>query len=72
MFAVMNFTIYRRDMQLEKNDCLMSVHTSATLEGLGGKIITFTCSNKEIAGLNKKKKKKKNIMMMMMMMTQNL
>ena len=29
MCAVMNFTIYRRDMQLEKNDRLMSVHTSS-------------------------------------------
>ena len=37
----------------------------ATLETLGGKIITCTCSSKEIAGLNKKKEK--NIMMMMMM-----
>ena len=51
----MNFTIYRRDMQLEKNDRLMSTPL-ATLETLGGKIITFICSNKEIAGLNKKKK----------------
>ena len=25
----MNFTIYRRDMQLEKNDRLMSVNTSS-------------------------------------------
>ena len=61
MFAVMNFTIYHRDIQLEKNDRLMSVHTSSyTLETLGGKIITCSCSGKEIAGL---KKKKKNIMM---------
>ena len=28
----------------------------ATLETLGGKIITFSCSSKEIAGLKKKKK----------------
>ena len=27
----------------------------ATLETLGGKIITFTCSSKERAGMNKKK-----------------
>ena len=27
----------------------------ATLETLGGKIITFTCSSKEIADLNKEK-----------------
>ena len=29
MFAVENFTIYRRDMRLEKNHSLMSVHTSS-------------------------------------------
>ena len=50
MFAVMNFTIYRRDMQLEKNDRLMSCTPLATLETLGGKIITCTCSCEEIAG----------------------
>ena len=62
MFAVMNFTIYRRDMQLEKNDRLMSVHTSATLKTLGGKIITFTCSSKKI-------RRRILMTMMMMMMT---
>ena len=46
-----NFTIYRRDMQLEKNDRLRSCTPLATLETLGRKIITCTCSGKEIAGL---------------------
>ena len=58
MFAVMNFTIYRRDMQLDKNDRLMFVHTSIYFGDAWWKIITFTCSNMEIAGLNKRKKKK--------------
>ena len=49
-------------MQLEKNDRLMSVHTSSYTEDAWWKIITFTCSSEEIAGL---KKKKKNMMMMM-------
>ena len=59
-------------MQLEKNDRLMSVHTSSYSGDAWWKNYTFTCSSKEIAGLNKKKReKKKNIMMMMMMMTRN-
>ena len=41
-------------MQLEKNDRLMSCTHLATLETLGGKIITCTCSGEEIAGLKKK------------------
>ena len=54
MSAVMNFTIYRRDVQLEKNDRLMSVHTSSYSGAAWWKIITFTCSSKEIAGLDTK------------------
>ena len=49
-------TIYRRNLRREKNDRLVSVHTSISAEA---------CSGKEIAGLLKK-------MMMMMMMMKNM
>ena len=54
-------TIYRSDLRQERNNCLMSVHTSGNLKMLSEKISASTGSGKEMAGL----KKMKNITMMM-------
>ena len=58
-------TIYRRNLRREKNDRLVSVHTSIDCgEAFGEKISAEACSGKEIAGLLKKM-----MMMMKNMMT---
>ena len=47
-------TIYRRNLRREKNDRLVSVHTSIDCERFSEKISAEACSGKEIAGLLKK------------------
>ena len=47
-------TIYRRNLRREKNDRLMSVHTSIDYGNVWCKISARACSGKEIAGLQRK------------------
>ena len=57
-----NPTIYRRNLRREKNDRLVSVHTSIDYGDVWSKNHAEACSGKEIAGLLKKMMMKKSRM----------